>query len=68
GLFRIYNDRHWITDVAAGAGIGILSTKIAYWMHPIISNKIFKTKREINGMILPYYKDNMYGLGMAMRF
>ena len=22
GLFRMYNDRHWLTDVAAGAGIG----------------------------------------------
>jgi membrane-associated phospholipid phosphatase len=23
----MYNDRHWLTDVAAGAGIGILCTK-----------------------------------------
>ena len=27
GMFRMYNNRHWLTDVAAGAGIGILSTK-----------------------------------------
>jgi hypothetical protein len=30
GFFRMYNDRHWLTDVAAGAGIGILCTKTAY--------------------------------------
>jgi membrane-associated phospholipid phosphatase len=29
GFFRMYNDRHWLTDVAAGAGIGILCTKTA---------------------------------------
>lgn len=28
GAFRIYNDKHWLTDVVAGAGIGILSTKV----------------------------------------
>lgn len=42
GLFRMYNNRHWLTDVAAGAGIGILSTKIAYWLHPFIQKSIFK--------------------------
>ena len=35
GFLRIYNDRHWFTDVVAGAGIGILSTKIAYWINPL---------------------------------
>lgn len=34
GFFRIYNNRHWITDVTMGAGIGILSTRIAYWVFP----------------------------------
>jgi membrane-associated phospholipid phosphatase len=34
GFFRMYNDRHWLTDVAAGAGIGILCTKTAYWLYP----------------------------------
>ena len=27
GFFRIYNNKHWLTDVAAGAGIGILIDK-----------------------------------------
>lgn len=41
GAFRIVNNRHWLTDVAAGAGIGILSTKIAYWLYPFINNTLF---------------------------
>ncbi|HIB76670.1 MAG TPA: phosphatase PAP2 family protein [Flavobacteriales bacterium] len=33
GILRIHNDRHWFTDVVAGAGFGIISTKLAYKLH-----------------------------------
>jgi membrane-associated phospholipid phosphatase len=33
GVFRMLNDRHWISDVLVGAGIGIFSTEIAYATH-----------------------------------
>jgi len=39
GFFRMYNNKHWLTDVAMGAGIGILSTKIAYWVLPLLEKK-----------------------------
>ena len=32
GLLRIYNDRHWLGDVLAGAGAGILCAKLSYWL------------------------------------
>lgn len=28
---RIYNNRHWLGDVCAGAGLGILSVTLVYW-------------------------------------
>lgn len=68
GFFRMYNDRHWFSDVAAGAGIGILSTKIAYWIHPLIQNRIFKKKENLNGVIVPVYNGREYGLAMAVSF
>jgi hypothetical protein len=46
GAFRMYNNKHWLTDVAMGAGIGILSTKAAYWLFPVINEKIFKAKNK----------------------
>lgn len=33
GALRIANNRHYISDVLLGAGIGILSMKAAYWTH-----------------------------------
>jgi len=67
GFFRIYNNKHWLTDVAMGAGIGILSTKIAYWIFPYIDNHIFKSKKNIrSAMVAPFYNGNQMGLGMLI--
>ncbi len=32
GILRMYNKAHLLTDVLAGAGLGILSTKLTYWI------------------------------------
>lgn len=67
GFFRIYNNKHWFTDVAAGAGIGILSTKVAYWIFPYLDKHIFKSKKNISsGMVAPFYNGNQMGLGMIL--
>ncbi|MFV5690247.1 phosphatase PAP2 family protein [Flavobacterium sp. ZT3R25] len=68
GLFRIYNDRHWLTDVAAGAGIGILSTKIAYWIHPYINKKIFGSETNTTSVIAPFYNGKQSGLSFVRNF
>jgi membrane-associated phospholipid phosphatase len=33
GAMRVMNNRHWVSDVLVGAGIGILSTNLAYLTH-----------------------------------
>jgi membrane-associated phospholipid phosphatase len=67
GVLRIYNNKHWLNDVAMGAGIGILSTKIAYWAFPYLNNKIFKSNKNASStMVLPFYNGNQMGVGMIM--
>ena len=67
GLFRIYNARHWLSDVVMGAGIGILTTKIAYWIFPYVDNHIFKSnKKVLSTMIAPFYNGNQIGIGMLI--
>lgn len=39
---RVYNNRHWINDVVAGAAIGYMSTAFAYWLYP----KIFRERHQ----------------------
>lgn len=39
GILRIANNKHYLSDVLAGAGIGILSMKVAYWTHKYKWNK-----------------------------
>lgn len=69
GLFRMYNNRHWLTDVAAGAGIGILSTKAAYWLFPYVKNTIFPSKEnKVTSMIAPFYNGKQMGAGMVVQF
>ena len=68
GFLRMYNNKHWFTDVVTGAGIGILSTKIAYWIHPFVKKNLFKDKKEINGLVIPFYNGKEYGLGLSMSF
>lgn len=68
GFFRIYNRRHWLSDVAMGAGIGILSAKIAYWTFPYIKNRLFKSEKNIGATIVPFYNGKQTGIGMIMNF
>ena len=67
GYLRMYNNKHWFSDVVAGAGIGILSTKVAYWMYPAIKRKLFKNK-PVNTMILPYYQKGGGGVALVYNF
>ena len=40
GVMRVLNNRHWVSDVLSGAGIGIMSTELAY----ALSDVLFKGK------------------------
>lgn len=69
GYLRIHNNKHWFSDVVMGAGIGILSTKLAYLAFPYVNNKIFKSNKNESSMILaPFYNGNQIGVGMFMNF
>lgn len=57
GFLRLYNERHWCNDVLAGAGIGILSARVGYWLLPF-ERKLFRLdrkKRAVNIVVCPYY-------------
>lgn len=67
GYVRIYNNKHWMRDVIAGAGIGIASTKLAYMIYPAIQRWLFKNK-EIKTAIMPFYENRNVGINLVRRF
>ena len=67
GYMRIYNNRHWLKDDIAGAGIGMGITKLVYWFYPKVKDKIFKNK-PMNAMVMPYYQQGGGGISLVYNF
>jgi hypothetical protein len=67
GYLRMYNNKHYLSDVIAGAGIGILSTDLSYWLYPKIK-RIFIKQGIPNTMVLPFYHSGAVGLAMTYSF
>ncbi len=68
GTLRVMNKKHWVSDVAAGAGIGILSAELGYALLPVC-HKIFGIKDKTKSLvILPTATTNSFGLGLVYHF
>lgn len=67
GFLRIYNNKHWFNDVIAGAGIGILSTRLSYYLYPKLKNLIIR-KADNNTAFMPVYDGQGIGFVLVTRF
>jgi membrane-associated phospholipid phosphatase len=67
GFLRMYNNHHWLNDVIAGAGVGILTTRLSYWLYPKLKSKLVRDKRS-STLIMPMYQNGAVGLGMVHQF
>lgn len=64
GVMRILNNKHWMADVLAGAGVGILSANTIYWLEA----KIAKNKG-LNTALIPVVLPNgQPGMGFVLQF
>lgn len=63
GALRILNNKHYLSDVLFGAGIGILVTNLAYLTHG------YKRTKKIEGLtIMPTYGEGTIGVFAGLRF
>jgi membrane-associated phospholipid phosphatase len=62
GYLRVYNNKHWLHDVVGGAGFGIASAELAYWLYPVLKRTFFP-KSCGKKMIVPVAEE--HGLGLA---
>lgn len=61
-----YNNRHWLTDVVAGAGFGILCAQAAYWLYPVITKTFFHKRYNANIFLSPYVSQESKGLALHL--
>lgn len=59
GVFRMLNNRHYLSDVLVGAGIGIFVTQLVYHFEPFKNFNPFKKSKNIS--FFPQYKEKTYG-------
>ena len=63
GALRMMNDQHWMSDVLAGAGVGILSTKLTYFAYPWIKKKLIKNTNP-NFIAVPIVQGKIVGFSL----
>lgn len=64
GVVRVLNNAHWMSDVLAGAGVGILSVNTVYWIHGKLTSG-----GGLNTAVVPVVLPNGNpGVGMTMQF
>lgn len=71
GVMRILNGRHWLNDVLAGAGIGILSARAGEWLLPFNRRWLGLDKKRGEAVVFcPSYSpaDNAFALSAAIIF
>ncbi len=66
GSFRMLNNKHWLSDVLVGAGIGILVTNIVYYFEPLKSFNPFKRSNEV--LLIPQIDNNKLGIYFSYKF
>lgn len=68
GVLRVMNNRHWVSDVLVGAGIGILVTDLVYRFEPLKNWNPFKDKKKHALIISPTYTNEQFGLYANLQF
>jgi hypothetical protein len=66
---RVAHDKHWVSDVMAGAGIAMLSTELAYWIYFPIRNLITDKANKLFGnyiLLSPIIQPNTLGVNFSM--
>ncbi len=67
GTMRVFNKKHWVSDVVAGAGIGILSAELGYLLLPVWHN-LLGIKNKENIVVVPSVGFDSAGIGLAYTF
>lgn len=63
---RLINGKHWLSDVVAGAGVGLASTELAYWVYPTVQRLLLRGLQD-RAVVVPFYQGGVTGLLAVVR-
>lgn len=66
GIFRMLNDKHWLSDVLFGAGIGMGIANLVYYFEPFKSFNPFLKSKNIS--IIPQFGSETKGIYFSYLF
>lgn len=67
GILRVYNNDHWFSNIVAGAGFGILSTKISYLVYPYLKRKLGRG-HDMHAIAIPTWQNGVAGFAYMKNF
>lgn len=68
GLMRVVNNKHWLSDVMVGSGIGILSTELGYWLADLIMKDKGLNVKDSPALRSIYFKSTPSFLSLTVGF
>ena len=68
GVMRVLNNRHWISDVLSGAGIGILSGELGYALCDLIFKGKGLLRNDMEGMASVIDHPSFFSVSMGIGF
>ena len=68
GVMRVLNNRHWVSDVLSGAGIGIMSTEVAYALSDVIFKGRGLLRNDMEGLTDASEHPSFFSVSMGVGF
>ena len=65
GVLRVKGDHHYTHDIVAGAAIGVLSARAAYWLLPLERKLLGWNESGRTAMALPAYSPDTKSVGVV---
>lgn len=68
GVMRSLNNRHWISDIMVGAGLGVLATDLGYFIGDLIFKDRHIVRKELEGLSDFYDHPSFFSVQMGATF
>lgn len=66
GIMRVLNNRHWVSDVLSGAGIGMVSTELAYALSDVFFKGRGLLRNNVDSVASIINRPSFFAISMGM--